>query len=389
MEENTMPSNQAPPPAAQPPPFSPPPPPPRITAQAMLAAKPRKSIGWMIAALVLFCLLVLSGLMNLGSLFDGLLPSPGSMNRAAGPRMQEVVLKAAATRDKIMVIPLSGIIMGQSVDGSGFNMVDLIREQLKRAGEDERVKAVVLKIDSPGGEVMASDDIYQALLKFQSEHKKPVVASMGTLAASGGYYVSAPCQWIVANEMTITGSIGVIMSTFNYRGLMDKIGLKPEVFKSGKYKDMLRGSKQESEITDQERKMIQDLIDETFQRFKSVVLEGRKLAAERNSRFPEKGRALDPAWADSADGRIFSGKEALRLGFVDELGNFEAAVRRAKTLAGIRQAMLVEHQPVFDLSNLLRLFGKTEFGSVKVDMGLDLPKLKMGQLYFLSPTFVH
>src|SRR4029450_5729008 len=115
----------------------------------------------------------------------------------------------------------------------------VVEEQFRRAAEDKRVKAVILKVNSPGGEVLASDDIYNIIEKFQNKTQKPVVAAMGSLAASGGYYVSAPCQWIVANEMTITGSIGVILHSFNYRGLMDKVGLRPVVYKSGKLKDML------------------------------------------------------------------------------------------------------------------------------------------------------
>jgi protease IV len=387
MEDNMTPNQEMPASSARPP--SLPPPPPLIAARPFPAPKPRKSIGWMITALILFCLLMLSVFTQLGRVFQGLVPSSSSFHRTAGPRLEEAVLKSADTRTKIAVINLNGIIMGQSVDGSPFGLVDVIREQLKRATEDEHVKAVVLKVDSPGGEVLASDEIYRAILKFQKESKKPVVASMGSLAASGGYYVSAPCQWIVANEMTITGSIGVIMSTFNYRGLMDKIGLKPEVFKSGKYKDMLRGSKQENEITAEERKIIQDLIDETYQRFKKVVREGRDFAVEKNKDRDDKARPLAPNWADYADGRIFSGREARELGFVDELGDFSVAVRSAKRLAGIQEANLVEYQQIFDLSNLFRMFGKTDYKSVKLSLDLDLPKLKTGQLYFLCPTFVH
>src|SRR5205814_8019240 len=133
---------------------------------------------------------------------------------------------------------------------------------------------VLLKVDSPGGEVLASDDIYRAIKDFQSHSRKPVVASMGSLAASGGYYISSPCRWIVANELTITGSIGVIMSSWNYRGLMDKVGLRPEVYKSGKFKDMLSGSKKEEEITPEEKEMVQKLVNDTFGKFKSVVSEG-------------------------------------------------------------------------------------------------------------------
>ena len=343
----------------------------------------------MIAALVLFCLLVLSVFTQVGSFLSRLAPSKMSLQRTAGPRLEEVVTESAKGENKIAVVPLEGVIMGEAIDGSGFNRVQIIQEQLKRAAEDDEVKAVLLKVDSPGGEVLASDEIYKAIQKFQRTSKKPVVASMGTVAASGGYYVSAPCQWIVANEMTITGSIGVIMSSINYRGRMDKVGVRPEVFKSGKFKDMLRGSKADNEILPEERKMIQDLIDETYQQFKGVVAEGRSFAQQQNKNSADKGETLVPDWASYADGRVFSGKEALKLGFVDELGNFDTAVARAKKLAGIKEASVVEYQQSFDLSNFLRFFGKTDFKSgVKVDLGLDLPKLKAGRLYFMAPTFV-
>ncbi len=343
----------------------------------------------MIAAFVCFGLFSLSLLFQFGGLFKGFLAAGRGFTREAGPRLEEAVLKSANSHNKIAVISVEGIIMSEGMDGSGYGLAELIEEQLKRAGEDDRVKAVLLKVDSPGGEVLASDEIYKALLKFQREEKKPVVASMGSLAASGGYYVSAPCQWIVANEMTITGSIGVIMTALNYRGLMDKVGLRSEVFKSGRFKDMLRGSKAPEEITPEERKMIQDLVDETYQRFRQVVREGRAFSKEQNAGETEKGHTLVGNWADYADGRVFSGKEALNLGFVDEVGDFNVAVKRAKKLAGIQEANLVQYQQIFDLSNLLRLFGKTDFKSVKLNLGLDLPKLKTGQLYFLSPTFVY
>src|SRR6185369_10962649 len=160
--------------------------------------------------------------------------------------------------------------------------------------------------------------------------RKPVIAAMGSLAASGGYYVSAPCQWIVANEMTITGSIGVIMHGYNFRGLMDKVGVRPETFKSGKFKDMLSPDKREEDITQEERDMIQAMVNETFGKFKSIVAEGRGKAAKRNTGLAETGRALDDNWQRFADGRILSGKEALQYGFVDELGNFDVAVARAR-----------------------------------------------------------
>ncbi len=149
------------------------------------------------------------------------------------------MLKDNDARNKIAVIDVDGIITSQTTDPAGNNMVDVIKAQLKRARQDTRVKAVILKVDSPGGEVMASDEINRAIADFQDKSGKPVICSMGSLAASGGYYISVPCRWIVANDLTLTGSIGVIMEGINYRGLMDKIGVAPIVYKSGKYKDML------------------------------------------------------------------------------------------------------------------------------------------------------
>ena len=175
--------------------------------------------------------------------------------------MEEVVTEDNDASTKIAVVDVDGIITSRAIDQSGYNMVDVIKAQLKRAEEDDKVKAVILKVDSPGGEVLASDEISRAIGEFQTKaHGKPVVCSMGSLAASGGYYVSAPCRWIVANDLTITGSIGVIMSTWNYRGLMDKVGVRPETFKSGKYKDMLSGSREPDSITQEERDMVQALI---------------------------------------------------------------------------------------------------------------------------------
>jgi protease IV len=388
MEDDIKPSETVPPPVP-PTPGPAPQTPPVIAGRPPLPSSARKGRGWMITSIILFCLLGLSLMSHLTGLLSTFVPGAAALEQPAGPRLEEAVIESEHTRNKIAVITIGGIIMGESIDGSSYGLVDVIQAQLKRAAEDDQVKAVLLKVDSPGGEVLASDEIYRALLRFQKDTKKPVVTSMGTLAASGGYYVSAPSQWIVANELTITGSIGVIMSGLNYRGLMDKVGLKPEVFKSGKYKDMLRGSKEPNEITPEERKMIQDLIDETFQRFKAVVKEGRDFAAEKNRNLPDKGQALAPDWGDYADGRILSGKEARRLGLVDELGDLKTAVKRARKLAGIQEASLVEYRPVFDLSNLFRLFGKTDFKSVKVDLGLNLPKLKAGQPYFLSPLYLY
>lgn len=340
----------------------------------------------MVFSIILLFLLAVSALYNLVNFASGLVHSRSRYAHSSGPRLEEVVTEDNDAADKIAVMDIDGIITSRALDQGSYNMVEIIQAELKRAKDDHHVKAVVLKVDSPGGEVLASDEIYRAIADFQTNSDKPVIASMGSLAASGGYYVSAPCQWIEANELTLTGSIGVIMHTWNYRALMDKVGLRPEVYKSGRFKDMLSGEREPGDIPPEERDMLQSLINETYQRFTNVVVKGRSLAHAKNK---DQGRALSEHWSDYADGRVLSGNEALKLGFVDHLGDFEDAVKRARTLAGISEANLIEYQQRFDISDLFRLFGQSESRVVKVDLGMDPPKLQAGQLYFLAPMFAH
>jgi protease-4 len=340
----------------------------------------------MIFALVLLALLVI-GFMIVSTTFVGsLLRFEAPYAHTTGPRLEEVLLEDNDASAKVAVVELDGIITSAIVDPAGFNLVDVIKAQLKRAAEDTRVKAVVLKVDSPGGEVLASDEINKAIAGFQKTSGKPVVAALGNLAASGGYYVAVSSRWIVANEMTLTGSIGVIMSAWNYRGLMNKVGVRPYTYKSGKFKDMLSGSREPEEIPAEERKMLQALIDEVYRQFKSVVADGREAANKKNA---AAGQTLSRDWETYADGRVLSGSEAFKLGFVDELGNFDLAVARARKLAGISNANLVRYQRRIDLADLFRFLGKSEARSVKVDLGIEFPKLNAGQFYFLPPTYVH
>jgi protease-4 len=345
----------------------------------------------MIFSLILLVLLVIS----LASRF---LSVQGMGLGGARPMqgLQEVLVEdRGAKRAKIAIVDVEGMITGTAIDGRGRNMVALIRDQLERAADDPTVGAVVLKVDSPGGEVLASGNINRAVQEFQEKTGKPVVASMGALAASGGYYVSAPCRWIVANELTITGSIGVIMQSFNYRQLMDKVGIRPQVFKSGRFKDMLGGyrdleeetmSPEDKEQFEQEKQMVQEMVDETFAKFRQVVKTGREYAAEKNG---DKGRALVENWEEYADGRILTGNRAYELGYVDELGNFDTAVDRAEALAGISNANLVRYQPPLDLGSLLRWFVESDTPALKVELGMKVPELKAGGLYFLSNTVLH
>ncbi len=347
----------------------------------------------MIFAVILLVLLFISLFGNFTQLVSRVVSSGlgngsfrSGMTRDVGPRLEECVIEDHDAAGKIAVIRVEGIITDQSVDQAGNSMVNVIKAQFNRAKKDNNVKAVLLKVNSPGGEVMASDEINRAVALFQKDSGKPVICSMGSLAASGGYYVSAPSRWIVANPLTITGSIGVILHTWNYRGLMDKVGLAPVTYKSGKFKDMLSGDRSTNEIPVEERAMVQGLIDETYQQFKGVVADGRKAAHEKNKK---EGRALADDWASFADGRVLSGTEALKHGFVDELGNFDDAVKSAKKIANIvGNANLIEYRERYDISDFLHMFGQSESAhTIKLDLGTEFPKLRTGELYFLSPLF--
>jgi len=190
-------------------------------------------------------------------------------------------------------------------------------EEIKGYLKNSSVKAIVLRVDSPGGAVAPSQEIYEEV-KRASKQKK-VVASMGTVAASGGYYISSPATKVFANPGTLTGSIGVIMEIPNIEGLMDKIGVKTEVIKSGKHKDMASIFRK---MKEEDRRILQGVIEDVHEQFISAVAEGRRLPIE-------KVREI-------ADGRVFTGKQAKEIGLVDELGNLEDAIKEAARLSGIK-----------------------------------------------------
>ena len=222
------------------------------------------------------------------------------------PRFREILLQrgARASLDKIAVITMRGLISSSLPGSVGDSMVDDMRAALQQARDDGRVKAIVLEIDSPGGEVTASDAIYSAVVKAGA--RKPVVVYMESLAASGGYYVSCGGKFLMANETTITGSIGVIIQTLNYEQLFNKIGLTSVVFKSGKFKDMLNGARP---ITPEERELVQNFIMGTYDKFLGIVAKERNLPADllRNS---------------IADGRILSGKKHCKTSSLTALANW-------------------------------------------------------------------
>jgi protease-4 len=201
------------------------------------------------------------------------------------------------------------------IEGAIADSRDTI-ESIRRFREDEDIKAIVIRIDSPGGAVGPSQEIYREIRKTVGTKK--VIASMGAVAASGGYYVACATDGIVANPGTITGSIGVIMGYTNFRQLLDKIGMVPVVIKSGPYKDTGSPTR---EMRDDEREILQSITSGIHEQFVTAIAEGRKMDRDRV--------------AQAADGRIFTGEDAKARGLVDRLGNFEDALAWAGELGGI------------------------------------------------------
>lgn len=250
----------------------------------------------------------------------------------------------------IGVVEMFGVID----EGSGRPVI----RQLEKWGESNSIKGIVVHVNSPGGGVAISQEIYDAILRVRDEDKKPVVVSMASVAASGGYYIACAADRIVANPGTVTGSIGVIFQYHTAKGLLDKFGIKTETVKSGELKDVGSYSKN---ATEKERLMLRSVVMDTYEQFVGVVAEGR--GKEREEIYP------------LADGSIYTGLQAQNLGLVDELGGLKEAVQLAADLADITDPKIVRPYKrdkigLFDLLNGL-------VGSVtaKVENSMAGPRL--------------
>jgi protease-4 len=247
-----------------------------------------------------------------------------------GP-LQEVTIEGKGDA-KVLLVDLTGIIVGETRLGLfGFSVipstVDRVAQQLEKAADDRAVKALVLRINSPGGTVAASDVLYHMVRRFKEKARVPVVACFLDLAASGGYYVAMASDQIVAHPATVTGSIGVIYSSLNRVGLYNKLGLADQTVKSGPYKDLWSASRSP---TEEERVIVQRQLDDLFARFLATVQSGRPGLA------PARLRAL-------ADGRTYTASQALAEGLVDRVGYMEDAVEAAKRRAGLKAARVIAY----------------------------------------------
>ncbi|HHJ64057.1 MAG TPA: signal peptide peptidase SppA [Aquifex aeolicus] len=259
--------------------------------------------------------------------------------------MFSAILSRIPVGDRVAIVKLSGVIV---------NPLPVVKK-IERLRRDKSVKALVLRVDSPGGSVGASQEIYRALERFKADGK-PVVVSMGNVAASGGYYVAVPADFIYANPGTITGSIGVIIQHVAYRELMEKIGIKATSIKTGKFKDTLNPFR---ELTPEEKKYLKETITEAYEQFLSAILRYRK------------GKISEETLREVADGRVLTGEKAYELGLVDGIGGLQDAVDKARELAGIPTAR--------------EFFVPEEKTLIQKVLGGDLEELKLINSY--SPLF--
>lgn len=277
-------------------------------------------------------------------------------------------------KDKILIVDISGIISDEEKQGfaslSGEpDIVARIKEELKTAAKDKYMKAVILRINSPGGTVTAADMIYHEIEQFKRKTGITVIACIMDLGASGGYYVAVSADKIIAHPTTVTGSIGVIMLNLSVEGLLQKIGVKDTSIKTGEYKDM--GSPLKT-MTEEERKIFQGILDNMYERFLAVIAENRKGLTR------EKLRSL-------ADGRIYTARQAVEYGLIDQIGYLDEAILLAKEEAGLEKVRVVMYyRPGTYKNNIYSQLSRPGFGNINL-LNIDLKTFVRSG----TPTFMY
>ena len=254
-----------------------------------------------------------------------------------------------SSQDRVARIRIEGVILDAQATIS----------ELKQYSENPLVKAIVLRIDSPGGGVVPSQEIHDAVKRVKNKSNKAVIASMGTVAASGGYYIAAATDRIIANPGTLTGSIGVIMEMANFEGLMKKVGVEGVVIKSGRFKDV--GSPLRK-MSDEERKLLQSVMDDVHHQFIQAVADGRSLEVSD----------VEPL----ADGRIYTGRQAKEARLVDELGDLDDAIHIAADIAGMEgEPKVVEPRKRFSFRDIIESRWASVFPKLELNTGVKLKYL--------------
>jgi protease-4 len=288
--------------------------------------------------------------------------------------IQEITLLPSKAKEKILVIDVEGIIgsLGQSgvLEREG-DVLSRVYYRLEKASQDPFVKGIILRLDTPGGDVTSSDILYHEIRKFKEKKHLPVVALMMSVAASGGYYVASACDLIVAHPSTITGSIGVISVFPNIEGLFDKVGVKTIVIKSGGMKD---AGSPFRDMSPEEKQVFQGIIDEFYENFLGVVFERRRDAIPL-----EELRKI-------ADGRVYTAAQALKMKLIDEIGYFDDALAKILSMALVREAKVIAYTyyPKRQTNLYATTLGKTSLFDEKRLEDL-LPTLRSGFYYLWLP----
>lgn len=276
-------------------------------------------------ALIVFLIMLISVLINPPSLFTGIFPED--------KKWEETIYKDGGT-DHLAMIDIKGVILAQEeqdIFSSSQLEYDheILLDQLDSAFEDEAVKGVIVRINSPGGGVADCDEIFQKIRQLKNEYTKPVIAYLEDVATSGAYLISAASDKIYANRHTLTGSIGVIMSTYNVHELAEKWGVRDETFKSGPYKDILNPLR---EVSESERRIMQELIDESYLFLIDSILEERNMKRE--------------TLLTLSDGRLYSSQQARDNGLIDTIGLLDDAINEVEILSGIENATVIRYKKI-------------------------------------------
>lgn len=304
-----------------------------------------------IAIIAASTLLIVSiGINTLSYLFTSDISSIFDEMATAGEGYTENIIETGSGKNQIAVLTLDGVIQdtgsGSPFLAAGYNH-QFFMNQLNEIYENESVKGVVLSVNSPGGGVVESADIYDAIRTIQEERDIPVYVSMGGMAASGGYYVAAPAEKIFVNHETITGSIGVIMESINYAKLAEKYGIDFNTIKTGPYKDIMSGSR---EMTDEEREMLQEMINDSYDRFVDIIVDGRGMSKADVQKV--------------ADGRILNGRQAIEAGLADDYGKVGDVIEQLKEDYELQNATVFEYTMNESLTSLFGMKMQSVFGGV-------------------------
>jgi protease-4 len=346
------------------------------------------------------CLFALSFLVNIAAgilivlLCLGLLGLRSGLTADSGERLREKhIAGSTAEADKIAVVSIEGVIL------EGF--LSHVHRQIEQAAKDSRVKAVVLRINSPGGSVTASEDLHRRIVRLRDGDKdadwlaKPLVVSMGSIAASGGYYIAVPAGTLFAETTTVTGSIGVYASFPSLTGLESKVGVSMRTIKAGEIKDSASPFK---EMTDKERQVLQDMIDSAYVHFLDVVEKGRKPKLTRQKlleRFmvtpvrpdPQaEPKAAAPYQRYRADGGIFTAAKAKELDLIDAVGTLEDAIKAAAKAAGLSAYNAIQYQKPRTLTDILLNSHSTQAPAGLLDIDRLRAAVTPG-MWYLAPGY--